>query len=164
MKHGISEQEWNDYLDQRAAAAVRDRIEAHFIGCLECWQFYEQMNCATQVLQEAAEEARQRVNCDDRQLHKMLRGVFSRLRSSADTPARTQVEGRLNVLETLFAPFCGTRVAASALEAAAKTSPAQTLEKVTSDNWQPFLERLTAIAAAVGGETFAGLIWERGQF
>ena len=37
MKHGISELEWSDYVDGSATAEVRDRIEAHFIGCLQCW-------------------------------------------------------------------------------------------------------------------------------
>jgi hypothetical protein len=49
------------------------------------------------------------------------------------------------------------------LHAAAKNSPARSLERVTTDNWDPFLEKLTAIAAAMCGESFAGLIRERGQ-
>jgi hypothetical protein len=67
------------------------------------------------------------------------------------------------MLETMLAPFWGSQAAASALQTAAKNSPARTLEQVTPHNWKEFLERLTAIAAAICGETFAGLVWERGQ-
>ena len=165
MKHGISELEWNDYVDGSAAPEVRDRIEAHFTGCLQCWEFYERMCCATDELVDAGEEARQTLTVADRQLHAMLSGTFSRLRDGEVTAAavQDQVQGRLDMLETMLAPFWGSQAAASALQTAAKNSPARTLEQVTPYNWEQFLERLTAIAAAICGETFAGLVWERGQ-
>jgi hypothetical protein len=159
MKHGISEAEWSDYLDGRTATEARERIEAHLIGCLECWEFYQRMTCVTKELVEAGEEARQGLTVEDRGLHTMLRGVFSQLRASE--PA--QVRGRLSLLETVLAPFCGTQAAVRALEVAAKNSPARSLERVTTDNWEPFLDELTAIASAMCGETFAGLIRERGS-
>ncbi len=164
MKHGISEQEWNDYLDGRATAAVSYRIEAHLIGCLECWEFYERLSCATQQLLAACEEARQGLTLEDRQLHAMLRGVFSRLRTEGSAGTmHPQVQGQLHMLHSVLAPFCGTQAAARALQTAAKNSPARSLEQVTLDNWEPFLEKLKAIAAAMCGDTFANLIWERGQ-
>jgi hypothetical protein len=164
MKHGISELEWSDYVDGAATAEVRDRIEAHFTGCLQCWEFYERMCGATEALVDAGEEARQALTLGDRELHSMLTGAFTRLRAGdAMSPVPAQVQGRLDMLETMLAPFWGTQAVASALQTAAKNSPARTLERVTLDNWEQFLERLTAIAAAICGETFAGLVWERGQ-
>ena len=165
MKHGISELEWNDYLDGRAAPEVRDRIEAHFLGCVECWEFYEQMSGATQKLLEACEEARQVLTFEDWHLHAMLRGVFTRIRTpDSGSAVNPQVQGQLNMLETVMAPFFGTQTAVNALHAAAKNSPARSLEQVTPDNWEPFLKNLSSIAAEMCGETLAGLIWERGQF
>jgi multidrug efflux pump subunit AcrA (membrane-fusion protein) len=163
MKHGISELEWSEYVDGSATAEVRDRIETHFIGCLRCWEFYERMCGATDMLVDAGEEARQTLTLEDRRLHAMLGGAFSRLRAGEVIAVPAQVKGRLDMLETMLAPFWGTQAVASALQTAAKNSPARTLEKVTLDNWEQFLERLTAIAAAICGETFAGLVWERGQ-
>lgn len=161
MKHGITEQEWNDYLDGRAAAPVRDRIEAHFTSCMSCWEFYEQMSGATEALHAAGEEARRELTLGDRPLHRMLRGVFAQIRLEEDGP--TQLQGRLNTLETVLAPFCGTQVAARALQAAARHSPARSLEQVTDANWEPFLERLTDITAAMCGDTWATLMREQGQ-
>jgi hypothetical protein len=166
MKHGITEQEWNDYLDGCAPLPVRDRIEAHLTGCLSCWEFYEQMSGATEALQAAGEEARRELTLTDRQLHRMVRGVFAEIHQSegqSEAQANTQLQGRLNSLETTLAPFCGTQVAARALQTAALHSPARSLEKVTQANWEPFLERLTAIAAALCGDTFATLLREQGQ-
>jgi hypothetical protein len=165
MKHGISELEWNDYLDGRAATEVRDRIEAHMIGCLECWESYERLSGATEELHSAGEEARQGLTVDDRQLHLMLRGTFSRLRADNASPAvSSQVQGRLNQLETVLAPFCGAQAAVFALHAAAQNSPARSLDQVTPENWAPFLERLATLATAMCGATFAGLVRESGRF
>jgi hypothetical protein len=166
MKHGITELDWNDYVDRCATPQVCDRVEAHLIGCLECWEFYQQMSRATWELRSAGEEARQSITPEDRQMHSMLSGVFSRIRASETSRAAVhhQVKGRLSKLETVLAPFCGPQAAVCALHAAARNSPATSLEQVTLDNWGPFLERLTAIAAAMCGETFAGLVRESGQF
>ena len=162
MKHGITEQEWNEYLDACTTAPARDRIEAHIAGCLSCWEFYEQMSGATEALHTAGEEARRTLTLEDRQLHRMLRGVFAELRRE-EALTVTPVQGRLNSLEITLTPFCGTQVAVRALQAAAQHSPARSLEKVTQANWEPFLERLTAIAAAMCGDTLATLLREQGQ-
>jgi len=164
MKHGITELQWNDYVDRSAPQEVCDSIETHLIGCLECWEFYQQISRATEQLIDASEEARQRITPSDRQLHMMLSGVFSRIRTADAAAGIHQVKGRLTRLETVLAPFCGPQAAACALHAAARNSPASSLERVTLDNWAPFLEKLTAIAAAMCGETFAGLVRESGQF
>jgi hypothetical protein len=165
MKHGISELDWNDYLDRCAPQEMCDRIEAHMIGCLECWEFYERASSTTRVLLDAGEEARARTIPEDRQLHRMLSGVFARIRAAEPKAAgHSQVKGRLCRLETVLAPFCGPQAAVCALQAAARSSPAASLDQVTLDNWGPFLERLTAIAAAMCGETFAGLVRESGQY
>lgn len=160
MKHGIAEAEWNDYLDGAAATDIRDRIEAHLFGCLECWEIYDRLAGATRELNQAGEQARQRLTLDDRQLHTMLRGVFAQLRDGA---AQTQMQRRLSLLEKVLAPFCGPQAAVRALHAAAQQSPARSLERLTTEDWEPFLKRLTHIAAAMCGESFASLVWERGR-
>lgn len=164
MKHDISNSDWNDYLDGTATASVKNRIESHLIGCLDCWDYYEQLLLATQKLQSAGEQARFKLTLDDGQLHHMLQEVFWQLNSSSTKHSKnTQVQEQLNNLETVLSPVCGSEAAARALKAAANQSPARSLESITTENWQPFLERLTVIAAAMCGDTFAGLVRESGQ-
>jgi hypothetical protein len=116
-------------------------------------------------LKDAADEARARITPEDWQLHRMLSGVFARIRADESKAVlHPQVRGRLSRLETVLAPFCGPQAAVCALQAAARNSPAASLDQVTLDNWGAFLERLTAIAAAMCGETFAGLVRESGQY
>jgi hypothetical protein len=164
MEHGITEQEWNDYLDGSAEAELRDRIEAHLIGCMSCWEFYEQLAGASQRLHDAAREARLHLTLDDRRLHAMLRNVFTSLKTGeAEAPTQKQIRLWLNGLESVLTAICGAQAAARALHVAARRSPAKSLEHVRPDNWEPFLDRLTAIAAAMCGDTFANLVQERGR-
>lgn len=163
MKHGISDEEWQDYLDGRGTAEARDRIEAHLTECLSCWEFYEQMLSATQALSEASKEARRHLTLTESSVHRMWQGALAQLQIEQAQAAQSQVRGRLETLVKVLAPFCGTQAATRALQAAAKHSTARSLEQVTHDNWEPFLERLTAIAAAMCGDTFAVLVRERGQ-
>ncbi len=164
MQHGINEQEWNDYLDGSAKPETRDRIEAHMIGCLSCWEFYERLAGASRSLNEASAEARDQLTLEDRQLHRMLHNVFASLRNEpVEVPNQKQIQIWLEALKTMLTPICGKQMANHVLQAAAKRSPAQSLERVRPDNWEQFLDRLTAIAAAMCGDTFATLVQERGQ-
>lgn len=164
MKHGISEENWQDYLDGVARPEVRERIDAHLPGCLSCWEFYEQMTASVADLRRAGEEALRAVTLSDPQLHRMLRNVFQELRQETSAEElQTEVQERLDVLQTVMAPYCGPQAAVRVMERAAQHSPALSLADVTTENWEPFLERLTKLAAALCGDTFARLIWERGQ-
>jgi anti-sigma factor RsiW len=89
------------------------------------------------------------------------RAAWPSFKSGADA---SPVRERLDRLESVMAPMCGSRTALRALQAAALGSPARSLEKVTRDNWTPFLTSLTSIAAVMCGETGAHLVWESGQF
>lgn len=164
MQHGINEQEWNDYLDGSAKAETRDRIEAHLIGCFSCWEFYERLASASRTLLEASAEARDQLTLEDRRLHVMLHNVFAGIHNEpAAVPNQKQIQVWLDALKTMLTPICGKQMASHVLQAAAKRSPAQSLERVRPDNWEAFLDRLTAIASAMCGDTFATLVQERGQ-
>lgn len=164
MRHGITEQEWNDYIDGIAGPEVRSRIEAHLIGCVQCWEFHDQLANVNQVLEEAGSQARGELNMDDRRLHIMLRRVFDALRTpESGTVTQQQVRIWIDSLETLLAPFCGAQAAALAMETAARYSPARSIDGISPENWEPFLDRLSSITAAMCGDTFASLVQERGQ-
>ncbi|HYE73368.1 MAG TPA: zf-HC2 domain-containing protein [Blastocatellia bacterium] len=164
MKHDISDSDWNDYLDGIADQSLRDRIEAHLSDCLSCWNDYEQLQWATNKLQLAGDEARFKLALDDDELHQIKQDLLRRLNSPNSKQAKNSiVRDQLKNLKTVLSPVCGSEAAARALSVAANQSPARSLESVTTENWQPFLERLTVIAAAMCGDTFAGLVRESGQ-
>jgi putative zinc finger protein len=166
MIHGISEKEWNDYLEGVLDEAGRDRIEAHLIGCLSCWEFHEQMALTTQALRIAGADIRDDLSLQDHQLRQGMRGVFARIRSAELETVfseQSSIKQRLDALAAVMAPMCGSQTARKALNAAARVSPARSLEQVTLENWTPFLTSLKSIAIVMCGETGAHLVWESGQ-
>ncbi|HKC87461.1 MAG TPA: zf-HC2 domain-containing protein [Blastocatellia bacterium] len=167
MTHLFSEEEWNDYIDGRIDEEARDRIEAHIIGCLSCWEFYERMATATRALTACGAGLRAAFALQDRRLNAGLRAVFAKI-NEAETAKRERplraIQQRLNALAEVMAPMCGSQTAIKALRAAAQVSLAASLESVTEDNWTSFLSSLKPIAAVMCGETGARLVWESGQF
>src|SRR5262245_46056030 len=166
MTHLFSEEEWNDYIEGRTDGEARDRIEAHLIGCLSCWEFHERMATATRSLRASGAGMRAAFALQDRQLNAGLRAVFAKINEAEaakrDRPLRA-IQQRLDARAAVMTPMCGSRTAAKALRAAAQVSLACSLERVTEDNWTSFLTSLKTIAAVMCGETGARLVWERGQ-
>jgi anti-sigma factor RsiW len=167
MTHIFSEEEWNDYIEGEVDDETRDRFEAHLIGCLSCWKFYQRMTNATQALRVSGAGMRAVFALQDRQLSSGLRAVFAKIDETEaarrDRPRR-MIQQRLDALAAVMAPMCGSQTATKALRAAAQVSPARSLERVTEDNWTSFLTSLKPIADVMCGETGARLVWESGQF
>jgi hypothetical protein len=167
MTHLFSEEEWNDYIEGDVDDETRDRFEAHLIGCLSCWKFYERMANATEALRTSGAGMRAIFALQDRQLSAGLRGVFAKIdeaESAEREEPRRLIQQRLDALAAVMAPMCGSQTATRALRAAARVSRARSLESVTEDNWTSFLTSLKPIAAVMCGDTGARLVWESGQF
>lgn len=163
MMHGFTEQEWEGYLEGQLTPEEQDRIEAHMLGCWACWDRYDQMKLTTDQLYEAGAEVRHSVQPSEMQLQVALRQVMQRVNPLAEATPE-QIQQRLERLELVMARMCGTRTATQALQYAAKGSPARSLELVTAENWEPFLENLTSIAGVMCGEPGAHLVRRNGQF
>jgi hypothetical protein len=167
MTHLFSEEEWNDYIEGEVDDETRDRFEAHLIGCLSCWKFYQRMANATEALRVNGAGMRSVFALQDRQLSAGLRAVFAKI-DEAEAAERDQprhvIQQRLDALAAVMAPMCGSQTATNALRAAARVSHARTLDRVTEDNWTSFLTSLKPIADVMCGETGARLVWESGQF
>jgi len=170
MMHVFTEEKWNDYIEGQIDDEARDRIEAHLIGCLSCWEFYERMANATRALRVSGAGMRAIFALQDQQLSAGLRGVFAKIsgveveRPERVARPRRAIQQKLDALTAVMAPMCGSQTAILALRAAAQVSPARSLERVTEDNWTSFLSSLKSIAAVMCGETGARLVWESGQF
>jgi hypothetical protein len=165
MKHGISSENWEDYLAGNLPPEARDRIEAHLIGCVACWEFQERLAVLDERLRDAGAALESSHALSNEKLKAGLRGVYSLICASRETGAPlTPVQQRLDELEAVMTVFCGAQTATNAMQAAAQHSPARSLKQVTSENWEPFLQRLTAIAHVICGRTGAHWLLESGRF
>ena len=166
MNHGISDEDWEGYVEECSSPEGVVQIETHLIGCLACWEHYGQMKHVTNQLREATAALRRVLPLSDRQLHIGLQIVLARSQAQKQGPgilSPAEIQARKNFLESLISPMCGTQTAINALHAAAVSSPARTLNDVTFENWDPFLEQLTSIATVMCGETGADLIRKGGS-
>lgn|SRR5262245_9999096 len=158
MKDEFSDEEWDDYLTGRIASDARARIDAHLLVCSACWELYEKQAPVMHAVCDAASEARERLTISDRQLRIMFFQILAPIRAAEDnTPA--QIRHCLEFLNSLLIPVFGPEVAHRALRLAATRS----LDQVTPENWNSFLERLANITSIVCGDVFAGMIREHGQ-
>lgn len=157
MNHGISESEWEKYLNGTLSAAQRDRVDAHLIGCMPCWEFHQRLAALDAQLREAGEAKRDNFPLSDQKLQAALRNVFARIHAGHARGSANPVQQRLDEVEAVITVFCGEQAAAQALAAAAAHSPARSLKQVTFENWEPFLQRLTDIAQVLCGRT--GALW-----
>jgi len=161
MNHGITDHEWMRYLEGALDRDAADRLEAHFIGCKPCWDYFDQLASAEEQLRLSGEAVRRELAICDRALYRALVSTVSRINrqeTSAD-----DVLARLDYLRATMVPMCGARTVDRALKVAAEGSPARSLDGINDENWNPFLLSLTSIAAVMCGETAADLIWESGQ-
>ncbi len=164
MNHGISEHEWEGYLNGTLAVAQRDRVDAHLIGCVPCWEFHQRVAALDAQLREAGEAKRDSFPLSDQKLQAAMRNVFARIHAGHARESASPVQQKLYEVEAVITVFCGEQAATKALEAAAAHSPAKSLKQVTLENWEPFLQRLTAIAQVLCGRTGARWLLESGRW
>lgn len=164
MNHGISSNDWEGYLASRLPDVERDQIDAHLIGCVPCWQLHQRMAALNAQLHEAGVTARDGFALSDEKLQAGLRNVFARIHEYHVAASPNAVQERLDELEAVMTVICGTEVAAQALQTAAQRSAAHSLKAVTRENWESFLQRLSAIAHVLFGRTGAHLVLESGRF
>lgn len=163
MNHGFTPNDWERHLDGSLSAKDQDRIEAHLIGCLPCWEFHQRMATLHAQLQTAGEAKRDQFALSDEKLRDGLRNVYARIHAHHSNANINPVQQRLDELEALMTLFCGTQTAMKAMQAAAQQSPANGLPQVSLDNWEAFLKRLTTIAHVLCGRTGARLVFESGR-
>jgi hypothetical protein len=164
--HGISAEEWIDYLDRRLDGSARARIEAHMADCSKCREFYGRIESAVKSLEAAGSEIIRGLPLGDEKINLSLAKILARILDAEAnqqqlTPAA--ISERLNHLEELLALMCGSWTAASVLRVAAEGTRARSLNHLTQDNWASFLERLTSITSVFCGTAGARLVREYGR-
>ncbi len=163
MNHGITPNEWERHLDGALTAAEHERIEAHLLGCVSCWEFYQRMAALNAQLHEVGEARRDSFALSDEKLRTGLRNVYARIHATHAEGVRPTLQQRLDELEAVMTVFCGEQTAVKAMQVAAARSPAKSLAQVTRETWEPFLQRLIAIAQVLCGRTGAHWLLESGR-
>jgi hypothetical protein len=161
--HGITPGEWEAYVEGKLNGAECDRLETHLTGCLACWERVEELRLATDLLRQTGAAARRSLPLRDAELYAGLQQAFAKLHAAESAADAATIRHRLEALTKVLAVMCGPLTATQALRVAAQRSAARTLARVSPDNWDSFLTRLTSIATVMCGETGARLVRESGR-
>lgn len=161
MRHGISEEEWDDHLLGKSAPGARVRIDAHLLSCPKCWERYQREYSTTNTLEAGAAQARELLNMDDQRLPAMFAEIMGKIRAQGLTPG-SEISQSLDSLKAVLEPVFGPTAAQRAMHLAASDSSSVPLNRITHENWNSFLEKLSAIVSIICGDIFAGVIWEHG--
>jgi hypothetical protein len=164
LKHGITEEEWEDYLADQCTQHSRQRIDAHLVRCPDCWQRYQDESPTMLALAAAAREAKEKLVVTDERMRSMLAVVIANARGLEDASTTPdEISRGLHFLRTILVPVFGPNAAQCAMVLAANGSATRPLERMTLESWNNFVERLATIISIICGDVFAGLIREHGQ-
>ena len=164
MKHGFTEEEWEDYLADQSTQQSRQRIDAHLVTCSPCWQRYQDESPTILALVAAAREAKENLVVSDERLDSMLAAVMANARDLNDASTTPpEIRSGLHFLRAILVPVFGPNAARCAMVLAANGSASRPLERMTLESWTTFVERLAAIISIICGDVFAALIREHGQ-
>ena len=164
MKHGITEEEWEDYLTDQSTQHSRQQIDAHLVKCSHCWERYQHESPTMLALAAAAKEAKEKLVVSDERLRSMLAVVIADGRSLEEVSTTPdEIRSGLHVLRAILVPVFGTKAAQRAMVLAANGSASRPLERMSRESWNAFVERLATIISIICGDIFAGLIREHGQ-
>lgn len=162
MRHGFSDEEWEDYLLGKSGPEACARMDAHLVCCEECWQLYQQQYPTMSVLGDALEEAREHLAVPKQELRPMFSRIVANIREH-DLATAAQIHNGLHFLRSVLDPVFGPTTAQRAIQVAGNRLPAQPAACITPENWDSFLERLAGIASVICGDVVASLIREHGQ-
>jgi anti-sigma factor RsiW len=156
MRHGITEQDWLEYLDGRAAPEERLRLEGHLRACLDCQNFVERLEAVDATMRSAALELQSRLTVTPDEI------TAARERTVAIASDRC-VSVRIGILYLLLVPLCGEEMSGRAIRRAARCAVAASAHSTNGQLWNRFLDHLHEIIAPLCGEPVAGLIRTRGM-
>ncbi|MBI5282402.1 MAG: hypothetical protein HY858_12025 [Candidatus Solibacter usitatus] len=164
MHHGISEQQWFDYLELTIEASARRPIDAHLRGCAPCRALLDDIRAWESQVREEASRLAAAVDCPAPEIDRLLAEVLNRIH--AGQPAALSSGGRWScseavlLLRALLDPICGAGASRNAISLAASQSCPPEQPRVAAGNWPLFVSNLSSAIAAVYGSA-TGLLVRR---
>jgi hypothetical protein len=159
MRHGITAQEWIEYLGGTLPEQAAARIRSHVEGCAECAQLVqEQLLWHNRLTRESA-RMRWALELPEQEMARLLESTLAKvqeLEAPADsvTRKRSTLDSML-LMQSLMEPIFGAGTARMAMDLAVRRS---THGNFDSGNWPLFVTNLSEAVAAVCGSAAARLV------
>jgi hypothetical protein len=147
MRHGISERQWLEFLEDSAEPGEAVRIQQHLAECPECSGLYAQLRAWGEAVQREATCLRRGAELSEPEIDRLLAGALNRIRTTQlpnDSPSRIwSAQEAMMLLRLLLAPLCGLGTARAAIRFAATEADANGENAITGDNWRNFVSNLS---------------------
>lgn len=153
IRHGISAEEWVDWIEGKLHAERADFMSRHIRACRECRLTHDDLILAHGRL----EALNRRLAVEDAPLEAAARvhaAVLARLRIGSATEAGDTLEPAVAELRNLVEPLCGGPATDRAMERAAARCSAG-LGQLRREQWSQFLAQLSAILEVICGSSVA---------
>lgn len=156
MTHGLSRDEWIDYLDGGCTPEQRKGIEAHLMVCSDCRELAACFGTVDTTLQWFAQRLREDAAVQSEEIAAALRKTLERTGDRG-------VSAKIGMLYFLLASMCGEKVSGRVIRSAAHRAVTASSYSLKGELWPGFLDHLHSIVAPLCGEPAATLIRTRGM-
>jgi anti-sigma factor RsiW len=139
MTHGISEQQWMDYLEGNLAVEVRAQLEEHVASCAECSRSLGELRAWRERLQEEGARLQGVLELPEPEMERMLAASLERIQSVR--PGALSLENAIMALGSLIEPILGRGTVRAATD----------LGRRRAADWPGFVAAMSDGIAAVCG-------------
>jgi anti-sigma factor RsiW len=153
MRHGISEQQWIEYLEGGLAELDAARVGGHLSACPECAATFAELSLWRGKLVEEAARVRAAFETSPDQLDRLLAASLERIGRSH--PSWTFREAVM-LLRLLVEPFCGSGTAGAAVRLAVQRSMVH--GRPAPATWDLFVSNMSEMMSSVCGTEAGRLV------
>jgi anti-sigma factor RsiW len=168
MRHGISEQDWLEFVDGTLDSGRSRKIEQHVAVCPGCAGLRAELEAWHEILREEASRLQLAIDCPEDEVDRMLETAIERIHKLEPAGIRTcaswTTAEALMLMRSLLEPFCGVGTACATMNLAARRASAGEDGEVTGRNWPVFVSNLSEALASVCGMAAARLVDRAGLY
>ena len=162
MMHGISEQEWMEYLGGTMAPAAAGRIQSHIETCPGCAELVREQRIWHDRMTKEAARVRWALELPEEDMARLLARTLAEIERPGGLPeearrGRTTVESML-LMQTLMEPIFGAGTARMAMELAVRRSTTDPRGDLENSDWPLFVTNLSETVATFCGSAARRLV------
>jgi hypothetical protein len=165
MTHGISEQQWLEYIAGGLDRAERERVLTHAERCADCARLLSELEAWHDLMTAEAARLRRACRLPDGQLDDMLARSLERIHAAEPAGLRQglawTVREAMSLLSSLTESFGGPGTARATMDLAVLRST-DSRGVVTGTNWRLFVANLSEVIDSVCGSAAARLVGRAG--
>ena len=162
MPHGISEQQWIEYLDGSLNKQESARLRDHARSCPECAETLRELSLWREKLVEEAAVVRAAFEASPADLDRLLSASLQRIRpfepAAYFSDPSWSFREAVTLLRLLVEPFCGSGTAGATIHLAVQRSTLNGSYTDTPAAWNLFVSNMSEVVSSVCGTAAGRLV------